>query len=125
MKCNVRLYEAICNDQTHEDKEDDLKEGPNELNVVRPSPVHVLIDKSSDEWTKDWTKERAESVDCHRPVSAKMRAIHDELNAYTHVATLAFEKRSLTEPPATLRNADPTNPLRNLNTRKTAVGIFG
>lgn len=39
----------------------------------------------------------------------------------SHFATVALENKSLTLPPATLRNAEPQNPVTNRNTRKTAV----
>jgi hypothetical protein len=82
--------------------------------------VHLSVIKSnyedvpSDPGTVLWC---IQPLVCGGIVTMKVLMISERL---AYVATSSFAKRSLTLAPATLRNAAPHMPVRNLKTRKTA-----
>lgn len=53
-------------DGTYEDEQEDFDKGPNDLNVVCPAPVHVLINEARDQRADYGAQERAQCIDSHR-----------------------------------------------------------
>lgn len=97
-----------------------------------------LIDKSSGHRANYWSKERCHAINRHWTDEDRSKKVEGQflititglfasntvpLNREAHLPTFADEKRSLTEPPATDRNAAPQRPVTKRKKMRTAGGI--